>query len=94
MSSLNKFNKKWLKMITKNYKHIFTIDDHSEIGGLGDNLLNEFNRLGVLKNKTFFKIGVKEFPKCGTIEEVLKYHQLDAKSLAKQIIEKINSYEN
>ena len=94
MSSLNKFNKKWLKMITKNYKHIFSIDDHSEVGGLGDNLLNELNKLKVLKNKTFLKIGLKEFPKCGTIEEVLKYHQLDAISLAKIIIKKIHSYEN
>ena len=92
MSSLNKFNSNWLKKITKDHKYIFSIDDHSIVGGLGDNLYNELIKLNIMKNKFYKKIGVKTFPKCGTVEEVLRFHKLDSKSLASSIINNINNY--
>ena len=69
--------------------NIFSIDDHNEVGGLGDNLLCELNRNDLLKDKSFYKIGVNNFPECGSSDEVLKYHKLDFKSLSQKIITKI-----
>ena len=94
MSSLNQFNLRWLKNIISNYTYIFSIDDHSIVGGLGDNILSDINKLNLLNKKYFFKIGVEDFPKCGTIKEVLNYHNLDSVSLAKTIFNKIKKYEN
>ena len=90
MSSLNKFNILWLKRIVKNYKYIFSIDDHSKVGGMGDNLLSNLNENNLIKDKFFYKLGVKNFPECGTSDEVLKFHKLDFKSLSNKIINKIN----
>ncbi len=89
MSSINFFSTKWLKKIVSKHDYIFTIDDHSISGGLGDNILNELHRQKIIKNKNFFKIGIESFPECGTIEEVLKYHKLDSKSLYKTLVTKI-----
>ena len=89
MYFLNKFNVSWLKKTVIGYKHIFSIDDHNEVGGLGDNLLCELNRNDLLKDKSFYKIGVNNFPECGSLDEVLKYHKLDFKSLSQKIITKI-----
>ena len=44
----------------------------------------------IIKNKNF-KIGIETFPECGTVEEVLKYHKLDSKSLYKTLITKIKN---
>ncbi len=89
MSSLNHFDKNWLKRVIKNYKYIFSIDDHNEVGGLGDNLFDEIIKLDLLNDNKFFKIGVRGFPKCGTVEEVLKFHNLDSDSIVKKIIKEI-----
>ena len=94
MSCLNNFNKEWLKSVTRDCKYIFAIDDHSIVGGLGDNLQSELNNLRLLKNKFYFKIGLDKFPKCGTIDEVLKFHKLDSVSLSKNILKKISLHEN
>jgi transketolase len=58
MSCLNNFNKEWLKGVVRDCKYIFAIDDHSIVGGLGDNLQSELNNLKLLKNKFYFKIGL------------------------------------
>ena len=91
MSTLNFFSAKWLKKITSKHDYIFAIDDHSVSGGLGDNILNELNKQKIIKNKNFFKIGIETFPECGTVEEVLRYHKLDSKSLYKTLISKIKN---
>ena len=90
MSSLNKFNTLWLKKVVRNYKYIFSIDDHSEVGGMGDNLLSNLNKNNLIKGKFFYQMGVKNFPECGTSDEVLRFHKLDFKSLSNKIINKID----
>lgn len=90
MSSLNKFNTLWLKKVVRNYKYIFSIDDHSEVGGMGDNLLSNLNKNNLIKGKFFYQMGVKDFPECGTSDEVLRFHKLDFKSLSNKIINKID----
>ena len=85
MPWLNKIDKEWLKKVVSDQKKIFVLEDHSAIGGFGDRLLNWLVEIDEIKNKEFINFGLKEYPECGTPLEVLEYHQLDGKSLAKRI---------
>ena len=95
MPWLNKIDKIWLKEIVKDQIKIFVLEDHSAIGGLGDRLLNTLVEIDEIKNKSFTNFGLKDYPECGTPLEVLEFHQLDGKSLAKRIsgIENIETAE-
>jgi transketolase len=64
---------------------VFVLDDHSPIGGLGDCLLNAMNDGDLLAGRTFRKIAVDGHPACGTPDQVLPFHGLDAASLAARI---------
>lgn len=85
MPWLNKIDKDWLKKVVSDQKRIFVLEDHSAIGGLGDRLLNTLVEINSIDEKEFVNFGLKEYPECGTPLEVLEYHQLDGKSLAKRI---------
>ncbi len=85
MPWLNKIDLDWIESITKDYKKIFVLEDHSEIGGLGDRILDALAEIHSLQGKKFEKIGLDDYPECGTPLEVLEYHELDGKSLAKRI---------
>ena len=39
----------------------------------------------LLKNKIIRKFGFKDFPACGTYDEVLGFHKLDSLSIAQKI---------
>ncbi len=95
MPWLNKIDKNWLREIVKDQKKIFVLEDHSAIGGLSDRLLNALVEIDEIKDKTFKNFGLQEYPECGTPLEVLEFHQLDGKSLAKRIsgIENIETTE-
>ncbi len=82
---LNFFNKRWFEKKIKNFKNIFFLDDHNINGGMGDLLIAFLVSQNLSKNKNFKKFGFKEFPACGTTEEVLKYHKLDFKNLSSKI---------
>ncbi len=86
MPWLNKIDRNWLIQEIDNYKQIFVLEDHSNYGGLGDRLLDEFSKIGNLNYDRFEKLGLDEYPACGVPQEVLTYHRLDAKSLAERIL--------
>jgi transketolase len=90
MPWLNRLDPKWLEGIVSSHNHIFVIDDHSTYGGLGDALLNAFNASDCLRGKRVQKLGIKEYPACGTPQEALSFHGLDGKGLAKSVKETIN----
>jgi transketolase len=85
MPWLNKIDLDWIESITRNYKKIFVLEDHSIIGGLGDRILEALADIHNLHGKTFHKIGLDDYPECGAPLEVLEFHGLDGKSLAKRI---------
>ena len=85
MPWLNKVNDEWLKDLVNGYDKIYVLEDHSVFGGLGDKILNVLVATNSLKSKTFTKLGLEDYPECGTPWEVLEYHRLDGKSLAKRI---------
>ena len=91
MSCLNYFNIHWLRNKIKNFKYIFFLDDHNFSGGMGDLIIAFLNENQLLKNKIIKKFGFRDFPACGTYEEVLNYHKLDSINLSQQIIKKINN---
>lgn len=82
---LNKIDSDWLYQETKEYRAVFTLDDHYVKLGQGS-LIN----MALVQHSAFRKIisfGVEEIPQCGQNEEVLKYHGLDCQSLATKIKE-------
>ena len=91
MSCLNYFNIHWLRNKIKNFKYIFFLDDHNFSGGMGDLIIAFLNENQLLKNKIIKKFGFRDFPACGTYEEVLNYHKLDSINLSQQILKKINN---
>ena len=91
MSCLNHFNIYWFRKKIKNFKYIFFLDDHNLSGGMSDLLIAFLNENQLLKNKVSKKFGFKDFPACGTYDEVLNYHKLNGIHLSQQIIRTINN---
>ncbi|WP_193176025.1 transketolase C-terminal domain-containing protein [Oricola nitratireducens] len=85
MPWLNIADDDWLSALVARHTTILTIDDHCDVGGLGDFLLARLARLGQLSGRIFAKAGVAEIPACGTADEVLRHHRLDAESLASRV---------
>ncbi len=85
MPWLNKVNTEWIVELTQNYNKIFVLEDHSVIGGLGDRIMDSLVQAKALDGKEFKKIGLSDYPECGTPWEVLAFHGLDGMSLAKSI---------
>lgn len=80
---LNRVDRIWLKQQVSLFKSVVTIDNHFKSLGQG-------TMLGAVlsENPTHPAVrilGVDEIPVCGQNEEVLKYHGLDAESLAENI---------
>ncbi|MEJ2429373.1 MAG: transketolase C-terminal domain-containing protein [Deltaproteobacteria bacterium] len=90
---LNRIEDKWLAETTADYEKIFVLDNHSQYGGLGDNLLNTLMLSDNLRDKKLFKFAVEEHPACGTPPETLAYHGLDGKNLADRILRTVDKEE-
>jgi transketolase len=77
MPWLNRFDPDWLRELDA-YEHVFVVEDHSPVGGLGDALRRELQQeLPVF--------GVEGWPACGTPAEALSEHGLDGESLVVRI---------
>jgi transketolase len=83
---LNRIEHSWLVNTIGDCETIFSLDNHSDYGGLGDLLLNAFMSTDGLGDKKLIKFAVEEHPACGTPPEALSYHRLDGKSLADRIL--------
>jgi transketolase len=77
----------WLKAIDGNWlaelaggRPLFCLDNHYTVGGQGDAVLAALG--GALP---VHKLGVEEVPVCGTNDEVLRAHRLDAESVAQRV---------
>ncbi len=85
MPWLNKIDDEWLASEVKGIKKVFVLEDHSVIGGLGERILESLVKTDSIKGKTFEKIGLTDYPECGTPLEVLEFHGFDGKSLAVRV---------
>ncbi len=86
---LNRIDPDWFKQNVTDFETIFVLDNHSQFGGLGDQILNTAQKLDGLRSKKYIKLGLEEFPACGTPPEVLAYHKLDGKSIAATILQTV-----
>ena len=83
---LNRIDHRWLEETIGDCKTIFTLDNHSEYGGIGDHLLNALMVSENLFDKKLIKFAVEEYPACGTPQEALRHHKLDGKSLESRVL--------
>jgi transketolase len=84
---LNHIDKEWFKKSIADCDTVFVLDNHSQYGGLGDQVLNVAQKLDCARTQRFIKFGLTEYPACGTPPEVLAYHKLDGKSIAASILQ-------
>jgi transketolase len=89
MPWLNRVDRAWLAALVGPYRHIFVVDDHAPVGGLGDTLLNELVVAGALGSRAFVKCAVEGYPACGTPYEALRHHGLDGASLASRVLSRV-----
>ena len=83
---LNRIDHGWLAETIGDCQTIFSLDNHSDYGGLGDLLLNALMSSDGLRDKKLIKFAVEDHPACGTPQEALSYHGLDGKSLVDRIL--------
>jgi transketolase len=82
---LNQIDAAWLRAAIGDCRKLFTLDNHSPYGGIGDSLLNALMASGELHGRHLVKFGIEGFPACGNPPEVLAYHGVDGNSLAERI---------
>jgi transketolase len=86
---LNHIDPDWFEKTVADFETIFVLDNHSQFGGLGDQVLNTAQKSNGLRCKKYIKLALNEYPACGTPPEVLAYHQLDGKSIAAKIMQTV-----
>jgi transketolase len=86
MPWLNRVDLAWLTEIVSPFGHIYVLEDHASVGGLGDFLLNSLVRVNLTDGRRLDKFAVEGYPACGTPPEVLRFHGLDGASLAARIL--------
>jgi transketolase len=79
---LNYVDGDWLRDVIGSTQHVFTIDNHYISGGQGQMIGNEISLLQIDQAPSVHHFGVTEVPLCGTNDEVLAAHGLDADTLA------------
>jgi transketolase len=78
---LNRLDSTWLAQVIGAARQIITLDNHYVHGGQGDMVAARIAELGLTPAARVTRVGVTELPQCGTNDEVLRYHQLDADGL-------------
>jgi transketolase len=77
---LNRVDHAWLREVAGSRGNIFTLDNHYVEGGQGMMIAAACAQLGLAAKVRCF--GVQDIPVSGTNDEVLRFHGLDAASLA------------
>lgn len=81
---LNVINERWLIQTLEPFERVVTIDDHYVSGGQGEHIGSIIAQARKF-NPRVLHLGLSDIPACGTNEEVLRYHGLDAQSLSVRI---------
>lgn len=85
MPWLNLVDAGWLEEVLTGVEHVFILDDHSPVGGLGAAMLRALAEGGLLRGRSVEVFGVEGLPRCGQPAEVLRAHGLDGQSLAERV---------
>lgn len=83
---LNRVSPEWFQETIGGIRTIITLDNHSTFGAMGDTISNLMVTRERPKNKVkLLKLGLGDFPACGTPPEAMSFHELDGSSLARRI---------
>ena len=82
---LNTVDTDWLRNAVKEFKYIFTLDDHFVKGGQGEMLACSLSEMDDISGYHLQRFGLHDIPACGLNDEVLQKHGLDAIHLCKSI---------
>lgn len=82
---LNRIDQAWLGEVLNGTRSLFTVENHSPIHGQGQAIAAAIAHTANHAFKHVLSLGVESIPVSGTAEEALKYHGLDAQSLAATI---------
>jgi len=81
-----------VKKLASRYSMIFTIEEHSIIGGLGSGvaeIMAEMNRDDI--RSSLSRLGIRDcYGESGAADELLAMHGLDARGIADSVIEKLS----
>lgn len=89
MPWLNRVDTDWLRGAVAGARLIVALDNHSVTGGQGDLIGSALASME--KHPPLVKIGVEGIAACGTADEVLDFHQLNASSIARRAIAAIGA---
>ena len=78
---LNRVDAEWLRDVAGSAERIITLDNHYIHGGQGEMIAATLAGHGLASGARVTRIGVTRLPECGTNEEVLAFHGLDADHL-------------
>ncbi len=78
---LNRVDRAWLRATIGGARLVVTLDDHYVAGGQGQLIASQVAALGLRHAPRVVPLGVEDLPRCGTNDEVLQAHALDAESL-------------
>jgi transketolase len=86
---LNRVDRDWIREVGLRFPLLFTIDDHYLAGGQGELILATLAELELESPPRTRRFGLSEIPLCGSNQEVLEAHGLDAASLARAMGETV-----
>lgn len=85
---LNHVDPDWLEGMAQQYPVMMVVDNHYLVGGLADRIAAEMVEHGIpIRLHT---VGVDSIPVCGTNEQALRAHRMDADSLVERALELLN----
>jgi transketolase len=84
MPWLNRFDPEWLRGLGA-WPLVVVLDNHMSDGGLGDNLAGALATQRPNWGGQLLKVGVEGVAACGSNDEVLRHHGLDAESIATRL---------
>jgi transketolase len=84
---LNRIDHSWLHDAATGVRHIVTLDNHYIEGGQGQLISAALSTLDLPALLSITNLGLTEVPACGTNDEVLAYHKLDAEGIYNKILE-------
>lgn len=83
--TLKPFDNEGVQELAKKFKHIYTVEEHSVIGGLGDAAAAAMVNMDGVK---LTKLGINdEFGQSGKPADLLRAYKLDAQSIADAVLE-------
>jgi transketolase len=82
---LNVVDTDWLAGEVTGVSDVITLDDHYITGGQGQMLAGQLAELGFPQGTRVRQLGVRDIPRCGQNDEVLRAHGLDWESLAEEL---------